>query len=285
MDENLIIENRILKGYKEKLIQTVNIPEGVSAIAENAFADFPNLYSIDFPKSLVIIGDGAFRNCPKLKSIDLENIVTLGAEAFLGCTVLQSVTFGNKLTYLPNAVFLGCTLLDNIELPENVTYIGCECFRDCTSLSVITFDGIMEIDNNAFEGCDSLCNIVIPKNALHISSDTFSFCQKLDTVKIENRFIDIDEKAFENSVNFTIHSSQNSAAHRYAKNNRYRFHPAIIENDYRTVTQAEMEKIAQSGIMFLAKKAENDKDEFVIKYDKSANERINNLIGVKKNVQ
>ena len=49
MDENLIIENRILKGYKEKLIQTVNIPEGVSAIAENAFADFPNLYSIDFP--------------------------------------------------------------------------------------------------------------------------------------------------------------------------------------------------------------------------------------------
>ena len=40
MDENLIIENRILKGYKEKLIQTVNIPEGVSAIAENAFADF-----------------------------------------------------------------------------------------------------------------------------------------------------------------------------------------------------------------------------------------------------
>ena len=107
----------------------------------------------------------------------------------------------------------------------------------------------------------------------------------MDTVKIENRFIDIDEKAFENSVNFTIHSSQNSAAHRYAKNNRYRFHPAIIENDYRTVTQAEMEKIAQSGIMFLAKKAENDKDEFVIKYDKSANEMINNLIGVKKNVQ
>jgi len=180
---------------------------------------------------------------------------------------------------------LGCTSLDNIELPENVTYIGCECFRDCTSVSVITFDGIMEIDNNAFEGCDSLCNIVIPKTALHISSDTFSFCQKLDTVKIENRFIDIDEKAFENSVNFTIHSSQNSAAHRYAKNNRYRFHPAIIENDYRTVTQAEMEKIAQSGIMFLAKKAENDKDEFVIKYDKSANEMINNLIGVKKNVQ
>ena len=28
-----------------------------------------------------------------------------------------------------------------------------------------------------------------------------------------------------------------------------------------------------------------NKDEFVIKYDKSANERINNLIGVKKNVQ
>ena len=82
MDDNLIIEDGILRGYKERLIQTVTIPEGIAAISDNAFSDFTNLYRVELPKSLVMIGNGVFKSCPKLKSIDHTNVCSVGTEAF-----------------------------------------------------------------------------------------------------------------------------------------------------------------------------------------------------------
>ena len=161
MDDNLIIEDGILRGYKEKLVQTITVPEGIAAISDNAFSDFPNLYTVELPKSLVMVGNGVFRNCPKLKSIDLTNVCSVGTEAFSGCTSLTEVVFGKDISYLANDLFLGCTALSEITLPENISYIGCECFKDCTLLTKVTIKGAMEIDNNAFENCTSLCSITL----------------------------------------------------------------------------------------------------------------------------
>ena len=44
MDDNLIIEDNVLKGYRQSKIITVTIPEGIVAICDNAFSDFPNLF-------------------------------------------------------------------------------------------------------------------------------------------------------------------------------------------------------------------------------------------------
>jgi hypothetical protein len=283
MDENLIIENHILKGYKESGIVTVDVPEGVVAISNNAFSDFPYLTNITLPKSLAIIGNGVFQNCPKLTEIDLTNIMTIGEKAFCGCTALHSVIFGEKIAYLANAVFLGCTTLTKITLPENIVYIGCECFKDCTTLTTIKIDGVMEIDNNAFENCSSLCNIMLPNSLTHISPNAFSFCEKLDTIIIHNRFIDIDEAAFENDVNFTINSTQNSAAQSYAKINRYKFRPTIVESDYRIITQEQLYILSKSDILLYAKQLDNGKDEILIHFDKSVTDKINTLIGGKQN--
>ena len=101
--------------------------------------------NITLPKTLSKIGNGVFQNCPKLTEIDLTDIAVIGEKAFSGCTALQNVLFGNRITYLANAIFLGCTSLTEIILPENIAYIGCECFKDCTSLTAIKYDGVMEI--------------------------------------------------------------------------------------------------------------------------------------------
>ena len=74
MDDNLIIEDNVLKGYRQSKIITVTIPEGIVAICDNAFSDFPNLMNISLPKSLSKIGNGVFQNCPKLREIDLTHI-------------------------------------------------------------------------------------------------------------------------------------------------------------------------------------------------------------------
>jgi hypothetical protein len=78
MDDNLIIEDNVLKGCRQSKIITVTIPEGIVAICDNAFSDFPNLMNISLPKSLSKIGNGVFQNCPKLTEIDLTDIAVIG---------------------------------------------------------------------------------------------------------------------------------------------------------------------------------------------------------------
>ena len=283
MDDNLIIEDGILRGYKENLIQTVTIPEGIAAISDNAFSDFPNLYRVEMPKSLVMIGNGVFKSCPKLKSIDLTNVCSVGTEAFSGCISLTEVVFGKDMSYLANDLFLGCTALSEITLPENISYIGCECFKDCTSLTKVTIKGAMEIDNNAFENCTSLCSITLPDTTTHISPNAFSFCCNLSAIIFENRFVDIDENAFENSVDLIINSAQNSAAQSFAKNSRFKFRPIIIANEYAVVTKRQLDILSKSDITFFAKQPDVTKDEYVIQFDKSAEEKIIEMIGGIKN--
>lgn len=283
MDEQMIIENGIFKGYKKKNIVQIELPEGIVAISDNAFSDFQNLYSITLPVSLTKIGNETFKNCPKLKSIDLKSVKVIGEKAFYGCTSLSEVNFGENIGYLPNAVFLNCISLANIILPKNIAYIGCECLKDCTALTDIKLIGVMEIDNNAFENCVNLCNLTLPDTLTHISPNAFSFCHKLETVTIQNRFIDIDETAFEYNVNFIIKAVQYSTAQNYAQKNGYKFLPTIVNDDYRIVTSEQLAILSKSGILLHAKKLTEGKDEILIYFDKSVKDKIINLIGGNEN--
>lgn len=285
MDENLIVENNILKGYKEKGIMTINVPEGIAAISDNAFSCFCNLQTITLPQTLVKIGNNAFQNCLKLTEIDLTNVTTIGEKAFLGCSDLTNVTFGEKIGYLPNDVFLGCAALSEIILPKNIAYIGCECFKDCTSLSTIEMHGIMEIDNNAFEHCINLFNLTLPKSLTHISSNAFSFCVNLSSVIVQNRYVDIDETAFEYNVNFIIKAAQYSTSQLYAQQHNYKYQPIVIEDEYRTVTSEQLAVLSKAGILLHAKKVTAGTDEILIHFDKSALNKIIALIGGNENDQ
>ena len=279
MDDNLIIEDNVLKGCRQSKAITITIPEGIVAISDSAFSDFPNLMNISLPKSLSKIGNGVFQNCPKLTEIDLTNVYSIGTEVFSGCTTLNKVTFGKEIGYLPNAVFLGCTALAEITLPENIAYIGCECFKDCTSLTAIKYDGVMEIDNNAFENCGGFCNLALPKSLAHISPNAFSFCKLLDTVTVQNRFIDIDETAFDYNNRFIFKAVQSSTAQSFALQNGYKFHPVILNDEYGIVSSEQLDILAKSGILLFAKKDSKNEDKILIQYDTSAKDRIIELIG------
>ena len=53
-----------------------------------------------------------------------------------------------------------------------------------------------------------LYSISFPYSLLHIAPNAFSFCTKLQTVMVQNRFVDIDETAFEYSVNVIVKAAQ-----------------------------------------------------------------------------
>ena len=186
---------------------------------------------------------------------------------------------GKRITYLANAIFLGCSSLTEIILPENIAYIGCECFKDCTSLTAIKYDGVMEIDNNAFENCGGFCNLALPKSLAHISPNAFSFCKLLDTVTVQNRFIDIDETAFDYNNRFIFKAVQFSTAQSFALQNGYKFHPVILNDEYGIISGEQLDILAKSGILLFAKKDSKNEDKTLIQYDTSAKDRIIELIG------
>ena len=72
-------------------LTTINIPNSVTAIGNEAFWGCDSLTTINIPNSVTTIGNGAFALCKSLATITIPNSVTaIGDEAFSGCIKLPS---------------------------------------------------------------------------------------------------------------------------------------------------------------------------------------------------
>ncbi len=141
-----------------KIATAFTVPEGVTAIGNEAFFYCESLTSIELPDSLTTIGVGAFYYCTSLKSIVIpEGVTTIGNYAFYNCTSLTSIELPDSLTTIGNDAFFYCESLTSIELPDSLTTIGNEAFCGCISLSSIVIpDSVTTIGYWAFSGCTSL---------------------------------------------------------------------------------------------------------------------------------
>lgn len=103
-----------LKKYNGKKSEVI-IPQGVTAIADEAFWWCDSVKSITIPPGVTSIGKNAFYNCSNLESVEIPNGVTsIGERAFGSCSRLSSVT-----------------------IPESVTSMGTQVFSNCGKLKVI----------------------------------------------------------------------------------------------------------------------------------------------------
>lgn len=280
-DYFVIQDDRLIECVNKEILSAV-IPEGVTEIAENAFYGCNNLSAVSFPQSLKKIRDSAFKNCISLTQIDLSYIEILGAYVFNGCISLESVKFGSDIGYLCNGTFENCILLKEIMLPENIVYVGCECFKDCISLKSVEMGNVMEIDTSAFENCSMLYSLTLPETLLHISPYAFSFCCSLKSVTVRNRIIDIDEAAFENTVDIVIKASKCSAAYKYAVETGYKCMPTIIDECCLIIDGSYVSRLNKAGIFFQMKPLD-EVGKVIIRFDTSQKKEIEKIIGGKQN--
>lgn len=91
--------------FRGQAITSVNIPDSVIDIKENAFRDCRALEKINLPSSLVEIGVNLFRNCQSLKEITLPStVVKIGVYAFRDCNSLKEITIPDSVEEIaPNA--------------------------------------------------------------------------------------------------------------------------------------------------------------------------------------
>ena len=140
------VDNFIYCNYLTSLV----IPDGVTEIAQSAFAFCENLASVSIPDSVTKIGSGAFDACTNLVRISIpENV--------------------NRIDF-----FYGCSRLKYVNIPAAVIKVGYQSFTECTSLSAIVIpEGVISIGEEAFAGCSSLREVWLPKSLETIEAGAF----------------------------------------------------------------------------------------------------------------
>ncbi len=137
-DENGCVSVRGYNGDKKTLTLPETDAEGhpVTAIEAEAFGGhYSNLEKVIIPDSVTVIGEDAFANSPKLKTVVLSsNLESIGRGAFSGCVRLEKITLPDTLRVIDDQAFYGCLRLGRLYIPASVERIGYDAFAACESL-------------------------------------------------------------------------------------------------------------------------------------------------------
>ena len=137
----------------------ITVPEGTECIGASAFDYCKKITSIQLPTSVVEIGAEAFYSMSTLTSINLDEITSIGYDAFGGCDAY----IGN------NGV---------VSLPK-IKYIGEQAFSALSIVKVETGDDLETIDEQAFWLCKELTEVTLGKNLKEIGKSAFHADDKL----------------------------------------------------------------------------------------------------------
>lgn len=197
--------------YNTLFPETICIPEGTSAIYENAFDSNRNIkkvvlpqgitsinaeafrYSyiteINIPASVTSIGEYAFANCPYLTKITFEGKnINIHPTAFYNTDGAGILTIGTDVDEITEQQFKGRDFKVVI-IPENVEKIGKSAFENCTNLQQVIFsEGLQVIEENAFKGCTSITNLQIPDSVTSVGKGAFINLDNLQFLELGTDF-------------------------------------------------------------------------------------------------
>ena len=111
--EEVPLEDR--SSYLEK----IHLPNTVTHIGANAFAECGELLTIKLPTSLVENGESAFVDCWQLERVSMPaKLRTIGPRAFQGCINMYQVKLNKGLQEIGEDAFDDCESLETILIPH-----------------------------------------------------------------------------------------------------------------------------------------------------------------------
>jgi BspA type Leucine rich repeat region (6 copies) len=214
------------------------ILNGVTTIADFAFADCTQLASVTIPNSVTQIGNYSFSGCLSLKRVAIpDSVSSIGDYAFQRCQLLTSVAIPASVTHIGDYAFSRCTRLNEIEvdalnpnyssvfgvlfdkkkttliqyppprgdyaIPNGVSIIANAAFAECTGRDIIIPNSVTRIGDAVFSGCSRLSRMTIPTSVTNVGSSAFSGCIALTRITISDRLARVGDYAFSSCSRLT----------------------------------------------------------------------------------
>lgn len=170
-------------------IATLTIPETIESI--DASGDTMGMYG-KFSNLVIEDGDKPIKCFRALITGDVTNTVYLGRdiEGYQESSVVydrtrggsyKTITFGSKLSSIPDYCCSGCPNLTDIYIPSAVKSVERAAFEACTALTIVQGECVEELDRDAFAGCSKLTSFDFP-SLRTIGVGCFSYCTSLKDV-------------------------------------------------------------------------------------------------------
>lgn len=179
---------------------SIEIPDGVTRLGNNAFKGCKSLTGITIPESVTGIGYDAISSCDSLSSITIpDSVVDMSNNPMRNNPALTTVNFGSGMTYVPSSCFFGDTSLTGFTIPPTVTVLCGSCFSSCESLSSITIpDTVTSMGGTCFFGCRNLSEVTYSTGMTEIPEWTFIGCN-LSQFEIPDTIVKIGDIALKDN--------------------------------------------------------------------------------------
>jgi len=129
------------------------LPDGLEYLGEGAFKGCFNLVKITIPEGITEIQAEMFADCTALKSFTASSgLKKVGYAAFSG-SGLEEITLPDTVEEIENSAFYSCKLLRRINIGKGLKYIGHDIAMLCWELKSVIYSG-SEAEWNAVEKKD-----------------------------------------------------------------------------------------------------------------------------------
>jgi hypothetical protein len=206
--------------YGMSNLEEVILPEsGLKEIKSRSFYNCTSLKSIDIPETVTTIGDEAFMYCSSLTSVYIPaNVTSLGTDMFYGDDAITSANIQASVEQLPNNFFDYCRALIQVELSNSIKSFGSRAFRHCSSLDderlykeynltseyIFEDTGYTEVDLShltvipygIFQDSKKLQKVTFSPDLTKIEYAAFYGCSALSDFTLPDKLEEIDAYAF-----------------------------------------------------------------------------------------
>lgn len=164
-------------------LQTIELPDSLKYIEDDAFCMCKQLHDVAFPPSLQFIGETAFAQCDSIRHVVIPGNCRISRKAYIGCKSLESVVIGREQEEVVEDVRSDAVLNLTTNAPDDFfakRFIGTGAFSECPSLCSVRIYQIAALlqttahivfelfDNTVFGSCPNLKDIYVSDSCYYI---------------------------------------------------------------------------------------------------------------------
>ncbi len=212
------------RAFAESSVASINLPNSISYIADDAFdgcadldvmveqgsyaygwavekgliaPDLPYTYTITDEKVTITKYTGSDTEVIVPGYIEGYPVTVIGRNAFYRKAALTRVEFPNTLRAIDYYAFHGCSALRDVVIPEGLEYVYHSAFYECTSLEQIAFPNSLKVlDGHIFHDCSALKEVVLPEGLTQLGYCTFYNCTSLEEIRIPSGITKLEDGLF-----------------------------------------------------------------------------------------